>query len=291
MNDSVFVTGGTTAVGSLLLSDLQDSGYRAYCLGRQEINSEASRSWSFVDLEIQGSDLPDLHASVLIHTASIWLLIGWIEKFHRCGVRRIIAFSSTSRFTKQSSASSYEREIVRKLANAEQHISGECERFGIAWTIFRPTLIYGGKGTDRNIADIARVIRKFGVFPLLGSARGLRQPVDACDLASACLKALPVAASYNKAYNLCGGETLTYRDMVARIFETLNKKPVFLPMPLFAFSLAIRVLKWHPRFSHLSASMAKRMQSDLVFDSQDAVHDFGYAPKKFLPSYLNAVAD
>lgn len=286
IGDSVFVTGGSTAVGALLLSELHTRGSSAYCLGRRYIKESSSQSWHFLDLENHESDLTNVHADALIHTASIWLLPGWIEKFYDQGVRRIIVFSSTSRFTKQFSGNTYERNIVAKLVDAEKHIRIECERLGIAWTIFRPTLIYGGNSTDRNIADIARLISRFRVFPLFGSAVGLRQPVHAGDLALACLQALPIAATYHKAYNLCGGETLTYKEMIVRIFQTLDMKPVFLPVPLIIFKFAIRLLQWHPRFSHLSSEMALRMQTDLVFDPQDAMRDFGYAPHGFSPSYL-----
>jgi hypothetical protein len=81
-----------------------------------------------------------IEADALIHTASLWLLPGWLEKYHARGVRRVIAFSSTSRFTKQASASPYELEVVNKLIAAEDHLAAECERLGMAWTIFRPTL-------------------------------------------------------------------------------------------------------------------------------------------------------
>lgn len=288
-NYSIFVTGGTTAVGALVLTGLSERGCAVCCLGRHELKSTPSQSWRLVDLEDPSGGLPDVHANILIHTASSWLLQGWIEQFHARGVRRIVAFSSTSRFTKNSSASPYERDLVRRLVDAEKHIQDECERLGITWTVFRPTLIYGGKGTDRNIADIARVIRRFGVFPILGAAQGSRQPVDAADLADACLKVLANHASYNKSYDLCGGETLTYRDMVVRIFQTLGRKPVFLHVPMIFFRCAIRLFKWHPRFSHLTPEMALRMQMDLVFDAKDAIRDFGYSPGKFNPTYLKNI--
>ncbi len=107
----------------------------------------------FFDLADKAAEIPAVEAGALIHTASPWLLQGWLESFHARSVRRVIAFSSTSRFTKRVSANAYEQELVTK-----------CERLGMAWTILRPTLIYGGAGGHRNVADIARLIRKFGFF-------------------------------------------------------------------------------------------------------------------------------
>jgi uncharacterized protein YbjT (DUF2867 family) len=282
----VAVTGATSTIGSLLMPMLRERGVPVQALGRKPPAGQGADSWHFLDLADKAGDVPAIEAATLIHTASLWLLPGWLEKFHARGVRRVIAFSSTSRFTKLASASPYELEVVNKLIAAEDHLAAECGRLGMAWTIFRPTLIYGGAGGDRNVADIARLVRRFGFFPRFGQAAGRRQPVHARDLAMACVQSLDAPASYNKAYNLSGGETLAYVDMVRRIFETLGRKPVFIPVPIWAFRIAVRLARLHPRFAHLTADMALRMQADLVFDHQDAARDFGYQPGRFDPAYL-----
>jgi uncharacterized protein YbjT (DUF2867 family) len=289
---AVFLTGRTSTIGSLLLPLLLQRGLHVHALGRRPLAEEDRASglaWSATDLAVPSQELPDVEAGALIHTASLWLLPGWLEKFYARGVRRVIAFSSTSRFTKLASASPYELEVVNKLIAAEDHLMAECQRLGMTWTIFRPTLIYGGAGGDRNVADIARLIRRFGFFPRFGQAMGRRQPVNARDLALACVQSLDAPASYNKSYNLSGGETLAYVDMVQRIFETLGRKPVFIPVPIWAFRVAVRLARLHPRFAHLTADMALRMQADLVFDHQDATRDFGYQPGRFDPAYLTTL--
>jgi nucleoside-diphosphate-sugar epimerase len=258
-------------------------------LGRKPVSGGAGDSWRYLDLADATADLGGIAADALIHTAVLWLLPEWLEKFHACGVRRLIAFSSTSRFTKRASASTYELDVVGKLIVAEDQVAAECERLGIAWTIFRPTLIYGGHGGDRNVADIARLIRRFGFFPLFGAGGGLRQPVNARDLAVACVQSLGKAEAHNKAYNLSGGETLAYVDMVRRIFETLGRRPVFVRIPFTAFRLAVLLARLHPRFAHLTPDMALRMEADLVFEHSEASRDFGYAPGKFDPAYLTAM--
>lgn len=285
----VFLTGRTSIIGPLLMPLLLAQGMQVHALGRKPLARGDHRPglhWLALDLADPLRSTPDASAGTLIHTASLWLLPGWLEKFHACGVRRVIAFSSTSRFTKQASASPYELEVVNKLIDAEAHVAAECERLGMAWTIFRPTLIYGGISGDRNVADIARLIRKLGFFPLFGSAGGRRQPVSAADLAQACVQSLAAPASYNKAYNLSGGETLAYIDMVRRIFEALERQPRFVRIPLAAFRLAVKLARLHPRFAHLTPDMALRMEADLVFDHSEAAHDFGYKPGTFDPAYL-----
>ena len=121
-------------------------------------------------------------ADCLVHAAPIWLLPPWLPRAADAGVHRLVAFSSTSRFTKQGSGSPRERETARRLAEAEDAVQEACRRRGIRWTILRPTLVYGG-GRDRNVSDVARFVARFGFFPIAGRGTGRRQPVHGADLA------------------------------------------------------------------------------------------------------------
>jgi len=196
------------------------------------------------------------------------------------GVKRVVVLSSTSRFTKNDSSDPDEQAIALLLADAEARVQTWAERHGIEWVILRPTLIYG-LGRDKNITEIARFIRRFGFFPLFGMAKGLRQPIHAADVAAACITALQAPHAANRAYNLSGGETLTYRDMVARVFSALGRQLRLLSVPLWAFRLAVAMLRSLPRYRHWSAAMAERMNRDLVFDHSEAAQDLGFAPDKF----------
>ncbi len=276
------VTGATSPIGCQLVDKLVVAGKIVHSIGRVKASSEAGpmHVWHHCDL-IQSGALPQFSAQVLFHVASIWLLPDWIEKFHENGVRRIIAFSSTSRLSKAGSSSSAERDVVESLAHAEDSVADICRRLGIAYTIFRPTLIYGA-GRDRNVADIARFVKRFGVFPVLGKGSGLRQPVHAADLAQACILAAECDTSYNRIYNLSGGETLTYRQMVSRVFEAMGKHPQIISVPESLFTLVILIARMSSKYKHLKPQMAKRMEQDLCFDHFSAVRDFGYAPRAFL---------
>lgn len=285
----VVVTGANSTIGTQLVPMLAGQATPLLVLGRQN-RPLAHGAWQFLDMVDTSAVLPAFKAATLIHTAAIWLLPQWLAQFHACGVRRVIAFSSTSRFTKGDSSSAYELKVVNQLIAAEEQLASECERLGMAWTILRSTLIYGAGGQDRNVSDIARFIRRFGFFPLFGAGSGRRQPVHAADLANACIRCMAEPASYNKAYNLSGGETLTYIDMVRRIFKALGKTPIVIRVPLLLFTLAVHVARWHPRFAHLTPEMARRMRSDLVFDAAQARYDFGYQPRKFELDYLSTLS-
>jgi len=299
--ESVLVIGAGSQIGRFLLPRLLERGFTVHALSRSHpVGNKQGIIWHQADIE--KLDLPDVEADGLIHLAPLPLLPPLLprlirndsslsapglnappKKGGRAGLKRVIAFGSTSRFVKQTSSDPHERAVALKLAEAEQAIAAFCEPIDLPWTVFRPTLIYGC-GVDRNVTFIANFIRSYGFFPLIGGGQGLRQPVHADDLASACLSALDNPATFNRAYELSGGETVSYREMVTRIFASMGKTPRFLHVSLPVFQAAMKVMSWLPRYRHLSAEMARRMNQDLCFDHGEARRDFGYAPRGFEPS-------
>lgn len=151
---------------------------------------------------------------------------------------------------------------------------------GVEWVVLRPTLIYG-HGRDQNIVEMGSFICRFGFFPLLGLAGGLRQPVYVEDVAAACVAALSSQECKNRAYNIAGRETLSYRDMAGRVFAALGRRPRLITTPQWLFSVALAFLHLWPRYHHWTIAMAERMNHDLVFDHADAKRDFGYTPRTF----------
>lgn len=213
-----------------------------------------------------------------IDIAPIWTFAERAAIMESYGAARIVARSSTSRFTKTASGDAGELALARQLADGEARFIDWCAARGIGWIILRPTIIYGAG--DRNVREIAGMIRRFGFFPLFGAASGRRQPIHAEDLACACLQAAraPVAG---KAYAVSGAEILTYREMVERIFAAMGRRPVTPSIPLGLFAAACAVLRRIPRFRKWTPQMAERMNQDMVFDHAEAARDFGFAPGPF----------
>ncbi len=285
---NIIVTGATSQIGRVLLPLLVDAGYRVVAISRGNAQEWASRTpaantfWLRADIrDIDAlTTLPPAHA--VIHLAPLDLLPPLTGALSSLRVRRLIAFSTSSVHSKINSPVTSERAYVQRFVRSEDELAKACERLSIPWTVFRPTLIYGF-GTDRNVTLIRQLARTFGIFPLLGQAEGLRQPVHAADLAAACVATLQNPRSFNKAYDLSGGETLSYRDMVTRIFASLGRKPRFIPIPLKLFGMAIKLLSFVPKYRGLNVAMAQRMNDDLVFKHSEASNDFAYAPRRFEP--------
>lgn len=283
------VLGATSLVGEHLLSTLQGISEKIIAFSRHpNPPTDSVIKWRKPG-EIVAIDF-------LICLAPIWILVESLPWIKKLGVQKIIALSSTSRFTKQGSSVNSERLLAQRLTEGEHCLESWAVENDVDWVILRPTLIYG-LGRDKNICEIAHFIRRFGFFPLLGKACGLRQPIHIEDVAYACLAALNLESpnfqslqsnvihngkeNLYHAYNLSGGESLSYRAMVIRVFLALEKPPRLIHIPLWLFKLALLLIRVLPRYKHWSPAMAERMNQDLVFDHSKAKLDFGFKPRCF----------
>ena len=289
----VGVLGASSLVGRCVLPLLRAAGWEVVAFSRKPVESTDGVEWRVLSLApiplltspLKGEELrlwrEEKGVSCWICVAPIWVLPDYFPFIEASGARRVVALSSTSRFTKVGSGDMAENAIAAKLIDAEARVQAWAASRGIEWVVLRPTLIYGQR-QDKNISEMARFIRRFGFFPLLGSAQGLRQPIHAEDVAAACVAALQAPGAANRAYNLSGGETLAYREMVARVFAALGRPARLVTVPLWAFRLAVAMLRRLPRYRHWSAAMAERMNRDLTFDYADAARDLGFKARGFV---------
>lgn len=276
--------GATSLVGQCLLPLLRKNGWQVRAFSRRSISSnDQNVQW----IQIKNPDDPSgtfagqiEQIDFWICVAPAWVLPDYFPLLEAHGARRIIAVSSTSLFTKSDSSEADEKATAHKLSESEDSLQTWAQTKGVDWVILRPTLIYG-HGQDKNISELVRLIRRFGFFPLAGEAKGLRQPVHAEDVAMACISALEKSNVASHTYNLSGGETLTYREMIHRLFAALGLRPRIITVPLWFFRMAAAMIRCFPRYRHWTAQMAERMNANLVFDHAEAVRDLNFSPRKF----------
>jgi nucleoside-diphosphate-sugar epimerase len=273
------VLGASSHVGSALLPMLAWADFDVIAFSRQEMSSTVLPvTWRIAKSLASSADHEEI--SYWICLAPIWILPEYLTAFQASNAARIVVLSSTSRFTKQDSIDPADQMLAQRFAKSETDLQEWAKKAGVECVILRPTLIYG-LGRDKNICEIARLIRRLGFFPLLGQAKGLRQPVHCSDVAQACVSALFAANEVDKSYNLSGAEVLSYRDMVARIFNAMGLKPRFIKIPLVLIRAGFVILKILPRYRSWSFSMMERTNQDLVFDHHDASRDLGFNPRPF----------
>jgi nucleoside-diphosphate-sugar epimerase len=273
--------GANSLVGECLIQQLSKDGRHTFAFYRHppDNNTETGVTWLHLPASLPThAEAPQIKDWLCV--APIWVLPQYFGMIEAHGARRVVALSSTSLFVKKGSSDYGEQDIARRLAEGEHALRAWAEPHGVEWVIVRPTLIYG-RGRDKNVAEIVRFVRRWGFFPLLGQASGLRQPVHVEDVAAACVSALTVPAAANQMYNISGGETLSYREMVSRVFNAVDESPHLMTIPRWLFRLAVATLRLLPQYKHWTVEMAERMNRDLVFDHADAARDLGFSPRSF----------
>ena len=274
------VFGASGQIGVPLLDHLDDAGWQVYAVSRDERNDTPGLHWLRGDLN---------HVEGLPREVDTIFSLGPLDQFARwydtssIKAERVIAFGSTSIEVKRGSSDAEERDVAARLRQGEQGVFETAAERNAYATILRPTLIYGS-ARDRTLTRIADLAKRWNRFVLPRGATGLRQPVHAHDLAAAAFGANAAEATHGKTYALPGGETLPYRDMVARVLATLDRPPQLIELPSPLFNIALLGAKAAGYATGFGEAAVRRMRSDLVFDAQPAMRDFDYAPRLFRPT-------
>ncbi len=130
------------------------------------------------------------------------------------GVGRLLHMSSLAAGVEAPSA------YLRTKGEAEAVVRDS----GLAWTIFRPSVIFGSD--DRFLNLFAQLLKLFPVMAL-GSPNARFQPVFVEDVAAAFVKGLADLASHGKRYDLCGPRVYTLRELVDFVAAaTGRRRPV-----------------------------------------------------------------
>ncbi len=179
-----------------------------------------------------------------------------VSACHRQGVRRIIHMSALG--TRPSASTAYHRtkweaeEIVRSS--------------GLAWTIMRPSLIYGsGDGFVSLFAAMMRPplsLLQAGVVPVLGDGTTLLQPIAVEDVAEAFCRALSRDASLAQTFDLCGPSPLSLKQILETIATAQGHHPTFLSASPLLYPFLLPIAWWQrhtPLLLTIPFSIAKAL--------------------------------
>jgi uncharacterized protein YbjT (DUF2867 family) len=135
----------------------------------------------------------------------------------------------------------------RTKYHAEQAVRAS----GLDWTIFRPSVIFGPK--DDFINKLAGLVHNLPLVPVIGDGSYRLQPIDGNDVARCFAMALDMPETVGEAYELCGRDRFTYRDLLETVAKTLGKNSVrTLQVPVSLMKLITPFLQ---RFSFFPITM------------------------------------
>ena len=277
----VAVLGASNLIAACLWPRLLAAGHEVLAVARRPVALPAGVGFARVDFAGEG-DWRVPPGAAVVSVLPLALLASSLDRLR--GARAIVAVGSTSLHSKADSDDPRDRATARKLARAEAALAAWCGREGVAWTVLRPTLVYDGHA-DRNVARMIRLARRIRVLPIARPSSGLRQPIHVDDVAKAIMGALDEPRAADRAFDIAGGEVMTYRALAERVFESQGLTPRFaaLPVPMLRLAFGLGARLGLVRESGFGSAVFARMNQDLVFDVAEGLEVLGYAPRPFQP--------
>lgn len=275
------VFGAAGQIGRYLVPRLLDRGDRVIGISRQVRRSTRDGfEWLRGDLDGAMPELPRHDA--IFSLGPLDTFSAWLGRAQLTGTGCVIAFSSMSALSKADSVDAAERALAETLRGGEQQVIRAAESAKLRWTLLRPTLIYGA-GIDRSLSALARFGMRWRFVPQMRAATGLRQPVHADDLASACLAASTTAAAAGRIFDLGGGERIPFAVMLQRLRASLPVPCAGLPLPFGLVRLALSCARRFPQWRTIPSGALSRLQADLIADDHAAQSVLGWSPRPFSP--------
>ena len=202
-----------------------------------------------------------------------------LDEAKKSGVKRYVHMSALG--VRENARSRYHQ---TKWA-AEEYV----RKSGLAWTIFRPSFIYGPH--DKAINTLATLVRRLPFVPVLGNGNTKIQPISVGNVAKAFVASVRNDASIGKTYDLCGPEAFTWNELYDKLQKILGtrKLKLHLPLPIARVQAALfeKILPTPP----FTRDQLLMLQEDNVGDPKPAERDFLLQQEDFeggVARYLNS---
>jgi len=293
----VLVTGATGFVGNEVVKELLARGHRVRALVRPGSQDK---------LQVRdrvGEALGDILDRPTVFQAAqgcdaVINLVGIIREFPRQGVTFERLHLEAARNAVDAARAAGARRFLQMSAlgarpepadpyHTTNYRADECVMAsGPAWTIFRPSVIYG-QG-DQSINLFAQIIKSSPVYPIIGDGNYRMQPAPVWKVAKAFAQALELPDAIGKIYDVGGPEPLTFNQIIDTIAAVLGKKVYKLHLPIWPMRLAAGLLGGFSSFPVTTGQIRMLLEGNTC-DPAAFYQDFGLKPVSFkdgLSQYL-----
>ena len=252
----VAIIGGTGFVGGYLIDALLGRGDEVVALVRS--GSEGKLQQAPKVTTVTGDlDSPEALASLVEGCDAVIYCVGLLREFPRKG----ITFEKTQYQGVVSTIDAMRKSGVSRLAlmsaigvkdpgTAYQSTKFRAEEYalgsGLDVTVLRPSVIFGD---PRGTMEFATQLHRDMVRPPLPGVAfpGVRMsPVHVTDVADAFVSALHDDGTIGRRYELAGPEILSWREILKRVADAVDRSKIVLRMPLGVMRLGATLFDWLP---------------------------------------------
>ena len=286
----VFVTGATGFVGRAVVQALRAEGHAVRCLVRRGSEPDLH---GFEAIERVEGDILDPAAALEADISgcdTVVHLVGIIreypsrgitfERIHHEGTRNVVqaaVAAGARRFLHMSALGT--RSGARSRYHQTKWAGEEAVRgSGLAWTIFRPSIIYGPG--DGFLSLLAGMVKRLPVVPVLGDGRNRLQPVPVEQVAAGFARAVTHEASTKQTYSVAGPDALSMVEVLTMLGTALHRRVRLARVPLTLVRPMALALHRLPSFP-LTPDQLLMLEEDNVGDPQSFYTAFKLTPVPF----------
>jgi NADH dehydrogenase len=286
--------------------ELHDAGHKIRVLARDRNSPAAQELTARFGAEIregnilEAASLPKAtHGTdAVIHLVGIITEVGeqTFENVHVRGTDNVIlaAVSAGVRRFIHMSALGTRANAVSRYHKTKWAAENALSRSVLDWTVFRPSLIYGPE--DKFVNLFAQMAGRWRVLPLLARKEALFQPVPVEEVARCFVGALNEPRSVGQAFDICGPDYLTLRQILETILDMTNRKCRLVQVPIeYSRPLArmteffySKLLKKAPP---LNRDQVQMLQEDNLGQNQWTVELFKLEPTHFADGIARYLRD
>ena len=157
--------------------------------------------------------------------------------------------------------------------------------------VMRPSILFGPE--DDFFNRFASMTRLSPALPLIGGGRTRFQPIFVGDVARAVAVALERNDTDGKIFELGGNEVFSFRQLLEKMLETIERKRILLPVPFIIADILARCTEWIPN-APLTVDQLRMLHTDNIVSNEaitqhrdcKALGIDPYPLRAVLPSYL-----
>lgn len=270
----IFIAGANGFIGSSIMGSLKGR-IRAY--SKSFISKKEGRIEYTNKLDIKGCSTVINCVGVIkerekgdFKKAHVDFLKDLVEESKKLKVRHFIQISALG-------SDALKTDYQRTKFQAESIVKGS----GLAYTILRPSLVFGRKDSFTNMISSKL---KFKFFPIFGDGNYKMQPISINDLCFSVNLCIKEKKARNKTFEI-GGEVLTYREMLKRIALFSGRKVFFIKIPIKIAKILVSIIELS-KDPIITKDQLEMLTQGNIVKNNDFFKFFNKVPGKFNPHYL-----
>lgn len=275
---NIVVTGATGFVGRQIVAQLLQAGHQVHALSRsgKTVAGSTGHAVNITDPQATVALIRRLQPDVVVHLVGIIAekAAQTFEALHIEATRNVLTAIQDLANVRYLHMSA----LGANLASSSRYMSSKAaaeallDSSGLAYTIFRPSIIFG-KGDDFFGGVLKNLVSQAPVVPQIGDGSFPFRPISVQDVATAFVQAIERPATIGQTYSLVGPEEFNFRQLLQLETQALGMRKPLVPVPVALMNLLVPLMQVLPQPPITTDQYAMLLQGNTA-DPQAMLADF-----------------